>query len=103
MILQTIPARDIVAVNPQVVSGGGASLGLNGVCLTQSTRVPIGQVIGFVSQASVAAYFGALPQKPANLTSFLDEVEQFANTDYATALLAGSKISTLLCAWLYQL
>jgi carboxypeptidase C (cathepsin A) len=40
----------------------------------------------------VAAYFNALPQKPANLTAFLDEVERFATTDYATALLAGSKL-----------
>ena len=45
------------------------------------------------SYAAVAAYFNALPQKPANLTSFLDEVEHFATTDYATALLAGSKLS----------
>jgi carboxypeptidase C (cathepsin A) len=44
------------------------------------------------SYAAVAAYFDALPQKPANLTSFLDEVERFATTDYATALLAGSKL-----------
>jgi carboxypeptidase C (cathepsin A) len=45
------------------------------------------------SYAAVASYFNALPQKPANLTSFLDEVEHFATTDYATALLAGSRLS----------
>jgi carboxypeptidase C (cathepsin A) len=45
------------------------------------------------SYAAVASYFGALQQKPADLTSFLDEVEHFATNDYATALLAGSKLS----------
>lgn len=55
----TIPASDIVNIVPNVLSAGGNPLALNGVFLTTSTRVPIGQVLSFPSQLSVAAYFGS--------------------------------------------
>lgn len=42
--------------------------------------------------AAVAWYHDALPNKPAELRPFLRQVEQFATTDYAQALLAGSKL-----------
>ena len=45
------------------------------------------------SYAAVAAYFHALPAQPKELRPFLREVEHFATTDYAAALLAGSKLS----------
>lgn len=46
------------------------------------------------SYASVAWYHNALPNRPADLRSFLTDVEHFATTDYAQALLAGDKLSS---------
>src|SRR5579872_6273182 len=54
-----IPASQIVAVNPGVVGAGGSALDLNGLMLTTSTRVPVGTVLSFPTQLSVAAFFGA--------------------------------------------
>jgi carboxypeptidase C (cathepsin A) len=45
------------------------------------------------SYASVAWYHKALASHPAELRPFLKEVEHFATTDYAQALLAGDKLS----------
>ncbi|HKO16939.1 MAG TPA: hypothetical protein VJU87_11920 [Gemmatimonadaceae bacterium] len=44
------------------------------------------------SYAAVAYFHHALPQQPAALRPFLKEVEQFAGTEYAHALLAGSAL-----------
>jgi carboxypeptidase C (cathepsin A) len=46
------------------------------------------------SYAAVAWYHNALSNRPAELRPFLKEVEHFATTDYAQALLAGDKISS---------
>jgi len=54
-----IPASAIVSVIPSVISAGGNALDLNGLLLTRNTRVPIGSVVSFSSQADVASYFGA--------------------------------------------
>ena len=54
----TIPASDIVNVNPGVVSAGGNPLSLNGVLVTQNTLVPTGSVIDFGSPAEISSYFG---------------------------------------------
>ncbi len=43
--------------------------------------------------AAVAAYHHKLPQQPADLPSFLKEVEAFASGDYAHALWEGTQIS----------
>ena len=43
--------------------------------------------------AAVAYYHDQLPQKPENLTAFLDEVEDFALGEYAAALLRGDSLS----------
>lgn len=56
--MTTIPASDIVRVTPSVVSAGGTALDLNGLILTQNTRVPSGTVPSFPSPEAVAAYFG---------------------------------------------
>ena len=45
------------------------------------------------SYAAVASYFHALPEEPKELRPFLKEVEHFATTDYAAALLAGSNLT----------
>ena len=57
-ISTTIPASAFVNVNPGVISPGGAAVNLNGLFLTENTRVPIGSVLSFPSPASVSAYFG---------------------------------------------
>lgn len=53
-----IPASDLVAVFPGVISAGGSQLQMNGLVLTNSTRVPIGVELGFPTELAVSAYFG---------------------------------------------
>jgi len=55
-----IPASDIVQVNPSVIGAGGSALALNGVVLTQNSRVPIGAVRSFANKDDVGAFFGLL-------------------------------------------
>lgn len=55
----SIPASQIVQVNPGVISGGGSALALNGIILTENAAVPIGAVQNFATAASVASFFGA--------------------------------------------
>lgn len=54
----SIPARNIVAVNPGVVSAGGNPLALNGVILSKSELLPVGSVMSFASPDAVRAFFG---------------------------------------------
>jgi hypothetical protein len=54
----TIPARDIVQVNPGVLPAGGNALDIIGLMLTNSTRPPIGSIVTFASAADASAYFG---------------------------------------------
>ena len=55
----SIPASNIVQVNPGVIGGGGASLALNGLILTDSIlAVPWGTVMEFPTAASVGDFFG---------------------------------------------
>ena len=49
-------------------------------------------VLFLPSMAAVAAYHHALPQQPANLDAFLDEVRHFAGTEYTAALLQGDRL-----------
>lgn len=57
--MNTIPASQLVSVQPGVVGTGGAPLALNAVFLTQSKTVPIGTLSAFGTLAAVQAYFGA--------------------------------------------
>ena len=54
----TIPASQIVTVNPSVLAAGGNPLALNGLFLTQNTQMPTGTVLGFVSAQAVSNFFG---------------------------------------------
>jgi hypothetical protein len=54
----TIPASEIVQVNPGVVGTGGNPLALNGVILTKSTLIPTNSVQSFSSAAAVSSFFG---------------------------------------------
>jgi len=66
----TIPASQIVQVNPGVISGGGNALVLNGVMLTNDPSVPIGTVQPFPSAASVATFFGAQSNEAAYAAAY---------------------------------
>jgi len=57
--VSTIPASQIVSVVGSVLSAGGQGLDLIGLCLTTSTRVPIGTVAEFATAADVGTYFGS--------------------------------------------
>lgn len=55
----TIPASQIVQVNPAVVDSGGNPLALNGLIMSQSTLLPVGGVQPFGSATAVKNFFGA--------------------------------------------
>lgn len=57
-IMQAIPASDIVNVNPGVIGSGGNPLSLNGVMVSQNSRIPTGGVLAFTSAAAVSSFFG---------------------------------------------
>jgi hypothetical protein len=57
--MATIPASEIVNVNPNVLAAGGSGLDLLGLLLTNSARIPIGTVPSFATAASVGSYFGS--------------------------------------------
>ena len=50
-------------------------------------------VVALPTYAATAWYFDKVPNKPADLRAFLDQVEQFATTDYQQALLKGGDLS----------
>ena len=54
----TIPASDIVVVNPGVVGSGGNPLALNGVILSKSAYLPTNGVQTFASADAVNNFFG---------------------------------------------
>ena len=54
----TIPASEIVNVNPGVISAGGNPLALNGLILSSNAYIPTATVQGFVSSDAVKAFFG---------------------------------------------
>lgn len=55
---KSIPASELVNVTPNVIGTGGSPLSLNSVFLTQNNTVPLGPVISFSDQLSVARFFG---------------------------------------------
>ena len=81
----------------------GANIDLNGIVLVSAVLdfntilFPPGATLPYIlnvpSYAVAAAYLDALPGgKPADLEAFMKEVEQWAMTDYATAILAGGAV-----------
>lgn len=66
----SIPASQIVQVNPGVISGGGSALALNGILLTNNEAVPVGAVQNFATAAAVAAFFGANSNEAAMASTY---------------------------------
>ena len=75
----TIPASNIVSVNPEVIGSGVIPSALNGVILSQNTLLPTGQVMSFVSAQEVSNFFG-----PASVEYALAQV-YFLGFDNSTA------------------
>jgi hypothetical protein len=58
-LANSIPASELVQVNPNVLSAGGESLDIIALVLTNSARVPMGTVESFPDAESVRSYFGS--------------------------------------------
>lgn len=54
-----IPLKNIVQINPGVLTASGSALDLNGLILTDSEYAPTGAVLSFTSPDDVALYFGS--------------------------------------------
>lgn len=94
----TIPASDIVVVNPGVVGSGGNPLALNGVILSKNTYLPTNTVQSFASADAVRAFFS-----PASAEYAIAQI-YFLGFDNSTikpgALLFAPFVDTARAAWL---
>jgi len=54
----TIPASDIVVVNPGVIGAGGSPLALNGLIVTKNSLTPVGAPLSFSTPAAVSSWYG---------------------------------------------
>lgn len=57
-MFKSIPASQIVSINPSVLSSGGSALSMNAVFLTKHSDVPTGKALLFSTANSVGEYFG---------------------------------------------
>ena len=70
--MNSIPASQLVQINPSVVGTGGNPLSLSTVILTEDTSIPIGTVRPFTSADSVKSWFGETsPEGDAAIIYFL--------------------------------
>lgn len=94
----TIPASNIVTVNPAVIGSGGSPLSLNGLVLSTSELLPVGSVQSFSSAGAVSDYFGPSSDEYAQALIY------FAGTDNSTikpgAMLFAPYAETDRAAWL---
>jgi len=56
--VSNIPISQIVQINPRVIGAGGAQGSLDGLLVTQSAGVPVGQLLTFFNASDVSDYFG---------------------------------------------
>ncbi len=56
--MTTIPFSTVADIIPGVISAGGNAVDLNAVVLSQSIYAPQNEVLGFITAADVATYFG---------------------------------------------
>lgn len=107
--MTTIPASQIVQVNPSVLPAGGITLDIIALMLTNSTRVPIGAVQSFPDAESVGDYFGSASTEAALASVYFNGFTNasrtpgallFAqyNADDAPAYLRGGDASGLTLA-----
>ncbi len=96
--MATIPASSIVNVIPGVLSAGGNELVLNGLMLTNSTRVPIDTVPSFPTAPAVGSYFGLASNEYARATIYFLGFDN--STAKPTALLFAQYPSAAVAAYL---
>lgn len=70
--MSTIPASQIVQVNPSVLGVGGSAVDMIGLMLTTSSRPPIGSVLSFPDAESVSDYFGGGSAEAAAATIYFN-------------------------------
>lgn len=63
--MSTIPASQIVTVNPSVLGVGGSAVDMIGLMLSTSPYLPMGSVVSFPDAESVSDYFGASSDEKA--------------------------------------
>ncbi len=71
-VTPAIPASQLVGVLPSVLPPGGSALDMIGLLLTQSTKVPIGQIATFADFADVGLTFGPTAQETGLATVYFD-------------------------------
>ncbi|MEO6801403.1 MAG: peptidase S10 [Rhodanobacter sp.] len=88
------------AVLAKVLQSQGMEL--NGIVLMSSildfnvwasTGVDHAYIVNLPTEAAIAWYHDKVPNKPADIASFLDSVRHFASTDYTLALARGDAIT----------
>lgn len=84
----TIPASQIANSNPGVLSAGGSAIDLNGMFLTNNTRVPIGAVLQFATPDAVDNYFGGTSAEAAFAAVY------FAGPDTPSTVKPGNMLFT---------
>lgn len=94
----TIPASDIVVVNPGVISSGGSPLALNGLILSKSAYLPTAAVQSFASAASVSNFFGPTSPEYAMAQVYFQGFDN--STIKPGALLFAPYVDTARAAWL---
>jgi len=63
--VSNIPISQIVEINPSVIGAGGAQGSLDGLLLTQSAALPVGQLQIFYNAQGVADFYGAVSDEYA--------------------------------------
>lgn len=95
----SIPASQIVQVNPRLLTPGGTDLEFNGLLLSESSLIPSSQlVLPFPDPESVGDYFGLESEEYAAATVYF----QGYNNSFKKprALYIASRIATATNAWL---
>ncbi len=106
----TIPASELVDLQPKTIGGGSSGVELNGVLLSQSNDLPANTFYPFSSSDSVAAYFGAESVEASLGKNYFladDNKQKSPNTLYfyrfiseaAAGWLRGAQISVKLTAF----
>jgi hypothetical protein len=94
----SIPASDIVQVNPGVVGTGGNALNLNGVLLSKSTAIPTSSFLQFGDASTVSAYFGAASIEYSLATIYFNSFDN--KTQVPAAYLIAPYVDVNRAAWL---
>lgn len=109
--MSTIPASELVAIQPSVLAAGGSTLDIIGLILSTSTRVPIGSVQSFPTQEAVADFFGTSSAEAVAATTYFAGFNNSAklpgsvlfaqyNTAAVSAYMRGGDVSSLTLAQL---